>query len=66
MGMDGRVYEKSAIKQAYDTSRQPNGKVKSPFTNELIADTLVPAPQTKNTIQSLIDEKLITGSRCWL
>ena len=57
--LDGRVYERSAMEMHIETCQ--GGVIRSPITNEPISDVLLPAPQTKNVIQTLIDNGVITG-----
>ena len=55
---DGRVYERSAIEQHMRNNRHD---LRSPMTNERMQATLLPTPQIKNLIQTLIDNGVITG-----
>lgn len=59
---DGRVYEKSAI-ETYIKRTQKKGRIlKSPITNEIMGEQLLPAPQHKNTIEALIETGVISGT----
>lgn len=65
---DGRVYERSAItkhiQMAKEDSQEEGGRqqLKSPLTNLPMGDKLLPAPQTKTLIQTLIDSGVISES----
>lgn len=61
---DGRVYERSAIEthirsklQAFPVPRE----LRSPVTNERMGPKLLPAPQTKSLIETLIEHGSIKG-----
>ena len=47
---DGRIYEKKDLLQWFGTDRE----AKSPTTGDIIGTTLKPAPQVRNTIETLI------------
>ncbi|KAL3924235.1 MAG: hypothetical protein SGILL_001165 [Bacillariaceae sp.] len=56
MAADGRIYERLAIKKHFITSDR------SPYTNETLkSKDLLDAPQTRNTIETLIESGVITG-----
>ncbi|KAL3913444.1 MAG: hypothetical protein SGARI_000655 [Bacillariaceae sp.] len=53
---DGRIYERAAIERHLETSD------KSPYTNETLKNTdLLDAPQTRNTIETLVESGVIGG-----
>ena len=59
---DGRIYEKKDLLQWFGTDRE----AKSPTTGDIIGTTLKPAPQVRNTIETLIqsgdiDDELATA-----
>ena len=58
---DGRVYEELAIEMHISTTHRNGGVLRSPITNLSMGSQLLPAPQTKNTIQALIDDGVIHG-----
>lgn len=59
MAMDGRVYEKKAIKTYFSGLR--GKKVKSPMTSEMMHRTLLPASQHRNIIEASIESGVIKG-----
>eukprot|EP00978_Attheya_sp_CCMP212_P020266 scaffold57770_cov63-Attheya_sp.AAC.6 len=62
---DGRVYERFAILEHF---RSNPTIIKSPITNELMGKPLLDAIQTKNLIDTLIENKTIQGdlADAWL
>lgn len=58
---DGRVYERSALKDWLD--RRPEGQIKSPVTNEPMGKRLFPAVQVRNTIKSMVRSGAISGAK---
>lgn len=60
MAEDGRIYEKSATEEHF-RSKLSGEPVKSPMTNEPMGRNLLPALQTKNLIETLIESGVITG-----
>ncbi|CAB9504962.1 Sel1 domain protein repeat-containing protein [Seminavis robusta] len=58
---DGRVYEQDAIEMHCKVARESHGVVKSPITNQVIGSRLLPAPQIKNLIETLIENEMIQG-----
>jgi hypothetical protein len=59
---DGRLYERSAIEEHIRTSRQQGVRqFKSPLTNEFMGPRLLPAIQTKNLIETLVETGVISG-----
>ena len=67
MADDGRCYESSAIEDWFSKQTGSATVAKSPMTNEYISKKLVPAVQTRNAIERLIDTGLIVGepARTW-
>ena len=55
MAKDGRIYEKFAIEKHFETD------TKSPYTGENIGTQLVPSPQIKNLIDTLVANGTIIG-----
>ena len=62
---DGHTYERAAIEDWLE--RAKDGEAKSPMTNEFMGKTLVPAMQTRNAIERLINKGIIQGeaARTW-
>ena len=58
---DGRCYERCAIEEWF--RRQPQPRVKSPITNELMGKRLLPAVQLRNTLKRLVESGAISGSK---
>jgi len=58
---DGRCYERHAIEEWF--SRQPQPRVKSPVTNELMGKRLFPAVQVRNSLKRLVESGAISGSK---
>ena len=58
---DGRCYERHAIEEWF--SRQPQPRVKSPVTNELMGKRLLPAVQVRNSLKRLVESGAISGSK---
>lgn len=58
--LDGRLYERRAIEKHFDHCHEQGHGIKSPITNEFMGDKLLPSPQTRNHIQVLIDNGLVT------
>lgn len=56
---DGRVYERSAIEKHIKS--KPTAELKSPVTNENMGGKLLSAVMQKNQIESMIENKVITG-----
>ena len=57
---DGRIYDKPAIKQYYQT-KPGNVKVPSPMTQVLMGKKLLPAPNIKSHIESMVTNGYIEG-----
>jgi len=58
---DGRVYERSAIEQHISHSETQGNPLKSPMTNESMGPRVFASPQIKSLIQTLIENRSITG-----
>ncbi|KAL3902913.1 MAG: hypothetical protein SGARI_005617, partial [Bacillariaceae sp.] len=59
MAADGRVYEREAIMQHFDSSIN---QAKSPFTNKVLGTKqVIDATQHRNTIETLIENNMIVG-----
>ena len=58
---DGRCYERCAIEEWF--ARQPQARVKSPLTNELMGKRLLPAVQVRNSLKRLVESGAISGSK---
>jgi U-box domain len=58
MAEDGRIYDRSAIEKHIEHRR---GELKSPMTNLSMGSRLVPVPQTKNVIDTLVEGGFISG-----
>ena len=60
---DGRIYERRAIEMHIRLRKNQGGStcLRSPVTNQVMGDRILPAPQHKNIIQTLIDSNMITG-----
>jgi U-box domain/Sel1 repeat len=56
---DGRVYERAAIEQYFQTKR--GAKIKSPMTNLLMGKKLIPALTIKNLIETSMENGDIEG-----
>lgn len=56
---DGRVYEREAILRHFEG--KPDNQITSPLTNEIIGKDLLAAPQTRNSIEILIEKGVIIG-----
>uniref|UniRef100_A0A7S3ZVH5 U-box domain-containing protein n=1 Tax=Pelagomonas calceolata TaxID=35677 RepID=A0A7S3ZVH5_9STRA len=58
MAKDGKIYERTAILEWF---RKKDGDATSPSTGKVIGTELLPAVQTKNTIEMLIKSGAIAG-----
>lgn len=58
---DGRVYERDAIEEHISRSQQNGRSFRSPITNESMEPLLLPSPQIKSLIETLIANGSITG-----
>jgi U-box domain/Sel1 repeat len=56
---DGRIYERDAIESHF--SNQADSGIRSPLTNMPMGQRLLPSSQTKNVIQALIDQGVVSG-----
>lgn len=61
MAEDGRVYERSPIEQYIKSEQSKGVQLKSPITKEPMGSRVFPAIQTKNTIETLVENGVITG-----
>lgn len=59
MAEDGYVYERESIEQFFEGNA--DDEVKSPLSRQVIGKKLLPAPQTRNAIERLIQDGIITG-----
>ncbi|CAB9519360.1 Sel1 domain protein repeat-containing protein [Seminavis robusta] len=57
VAQDGRTYEKEAIETYFQTQQEKKLPIKSPVTNEPIGAKLLPAPQIKSLIETLIENE---------
>jgi U-box domain/Sel1 repeat len=55
---DGRVYDRSAIQEHIKCHQ---GHFRSPITNQIMAKRLLPAPQIKSLIETLVENGVIGG-----
>ena len=62
LALDGQVYERWAIQKWFDKHKRQWGPApfKSPVTQKGMQGSLVPLPQTRNTIATLVDSGLLT------
>jgi len=58
---DGRLYERSAIEEHIAQSKKRKDVLKSPITNEPMGPRLFDSPQIKSLIETLIENRSITG-----
>lgn len=61
MAEDGRIYERDAIEQWFQTN--DGTQCPSPMTNKMIGRHLVEAIQQRNIIENLVENKLIVGEQ---
>ena len=58
---DGRIYERAAI--ANWIKQKGKSVVKSPITNEPMGRKLMPSPQVRDVIKTMITQEMITGDK---
>jgi len=57
---DGRVYERSAIEKHFETKTKSEQPLRSPYTNLPMGKRLLPSPQTKSLIESMIESGVVS------
>jgi len=58
---DGRLYERSAIEEHIAQTKKRKDVLKSPITNEPMGPRLFDSPQIKSLIETLVENRSITG-----
>ncbi|CAB9519039.1 Sel1 domain protein repeat-containing protein [Seminavis robusta] len=61
IALDGRTYEEVAIKKYFNRQRESGASIKSPITNELMGETLIPTPHIRSLIETLVENGTIQG-----